>query len=107
MVAADARSGANWCLLLGGAVLMFVADRLADTDRDARTLAKGSTKPLAEIRFDVFVGRRPRRQILLLSLALAGLVTWGLLRVTEGGRAPAGPPAASRTITAPIVTLSK
>jgi hypothetical protein len=84
VVAAKAASIGNWCLLLGGAVMMYVEDRLGDAERDARTLAKGSSASLTEIRVDVFTSRKPLLQTGLLLLAAALLVTWGTVRVVDG-----------------------
>lgn len=84
LLATDARLAANWCLVVGAALLMYVEDRAADIDLDARTLARSSSKPLGEIRLDVFLGRHPRSQTAQFLVAVAILAAWAILLAVEG-----------------------
>lgn len=80
LVATDARSVANWCLFIGAAFLMYVGDRLSELEREALVLAKGSpSRPLPEIRLDVFLERRPELQLIVTGLGTSLVVAWAVL----------------------------
>ena len=106
VVATDPRSVATWCLFLGSALLMFVEDGFADHERDARTLARGSNKPLSTIRYDVFRDHHAARQSVLLCLAVALMLGWGAARLLESSGDKAAKDVAPSSTKAPSVTPS-
>jgi hypothetical protein len=74
LAAADGDEPKYWLLLLGGGVLLFVADSLSEFERTSRDLATSTGRDIKEIRADVMNSSSGRRTSLWFSAGLLVIV---------------------------------